>query len=64
MNLTNKLKQQLSDSGFNPENVVDIISINNKQKRTITTKFKFNDGSEHEIVENFIYYAARKNKKW
>jgi hypothetical protein len=59
-----ELKKRLLLEGIKPSDVINVETTNDKKKRTVTTKINFIDGSEYELVDDFIWYAARKNKKW
>ena len=59
-----ELSERLINEGINPLNVVNITTRNNKNKRQIITKITLSDDSEYELIDNFIYYAARNNKRW
>ena len=59
-----ELKKRLLTEGIEPSNVVDFTTANDKKKRTITTTIKLMDGTIHKLMDDFVWYAARKNKKW
>ena len=41
-----------------------ILIKNDKYKKTLVMKITCEDGSEYKLIDNFIVYAARKNKRW
>ena len=59
-----KLKERLIKEGINPDNVVKFTTENNKKTRKIITTITLIDGTQHKIIDNFIWYASRKNKRW
>ena len=64
MTVGDELKKRLLIEGIEPSNVIDFKTVNDKRKRINITKITLIDGSTYELVEDFIWYAARKNKKW
>lgn len=59
-----ELRKRLIDKGIDPSTVVNIITENDKYKRRVVIKITCVDGSKYELVDDFIVYAARKNKQW
>lgn len=59
-----EFKKRLLKEGIDPSDIVEFSTENNKSKRLCFTKITLKDGSKHELVDDFVYYAARKNKKW
>lgn len=59
-----ELKKRLTKEGINPDNVTGFITENDKNKRTIITTITLINGAEYKLKDNFIWYAARKNKRW
>ena len=63
-NLSDEIKENLISEGIDPSNVLSFVSKYNKFTNTITTRFILNDGKEHELIENCVWFASRKNKRW
>jgi cobalamin biosynthesis protein CbiG len=59
-----EMTKRLIDEGIDPLTVKDISTINDKKKRKIITTITFNDDSKRKLVNDFIWYASRKNKRW
>ena len=59
-----ELRKKLIEEGNDPSTVVNIITENDKYKKTLVMKITCEDGSEYKLIDNFIVYAARKNKRW
>lgn len=59
-----ELKKRLIEEGVEPSNVVSFTTHNDKKKQIITTNITLVDGTKHELHDDFIWYAARKNKTW
>lgn len=62
--ISDEFKERLIEEGINPDNVVKFTTENNKKTRKIITTITLIDGTEHKIIDNFIWYASRKNKQW
>lgn len=62
--ISNELTKKMVNNGIDPLNVMSITTKNNKKKRLIITEIILIDGSKYELIDDFIYYAARKNKRW
>jgi len=62
--ISDELKERLIEEGIDPLTVVNIITKNDKYKKTLIIKIICVDGSEYELLDDFIVYAARKNKQW
>lgn len=63
-NLSDEIKENLISKGIDPSNVLSFVSKYNKSTNTITTRFILNDGNKHELIENCVWFASRKNKRW
>ena len=59
-----EMTKRLIDEGIDPLLVKDISTINDKKKRKIFTTVTLNDDSQRILEDDFIWYAARKNKRW
>jgi len=59
-----ELRKKLIEKGIDPLKVINIITKNDKYKNLLITKIICVDGSEYELIDDFIIYAARKNKRW
>lgn len=64
MTIGEELKKRLLLEGIEPSDVVNVETVNDKNKRTVNTKIHLIDGTEYNLVDDFAWYAARKNKKW
>jgi len=64
MIVSEELKKILSEKGIEPLDIVNLTTVNDKNKRTVTTTITLIDGSVHKLVDNYVWYAARKNKQW
>lgn len=62
--ISDEFKERLIKEGINPDNVVKFTTENNKKTRKIITTITLIDGTQHKIIDNFIWYASRKNKRW
>ena len=60
--ISKELSERLINEGIDPLKVSKIDTINDKYKRKIITKITLVDGNEHELIDDFVYYAARKSK--
>lgn len=59
-----ELRKRLIEEGIDPLTVTNIITKNDKYKKLLVTKITCVNGSEYELIDDFIIYAARKNKQW
>ena len=59
-----EFKKRLVKEEIDPLSVVSFTTENDKYKRTIITTITFNDGTKRELIDNYTWYAARKNKRW
>jgi hypothetical protein len=57
--ISEDFKEILINEGIDPLNVVNFTTENDKNKKIITT-ITLIDGTEHKIIDNFVWYAARK----
>jgi len=64
MKVGDELKKRLAIEGIESSNIISFETSNDKKKRKIITKLLLIDGSTYELIDDFIWYAARKNKKW
>ena len=60
--ISKELSEKLINNGIDPLKVSKVDTINDKYKRKIITKITLVDGNEYELIDDFIYYAARKSK--
>jgi len=60
--LSDEIKQKLMDEGINPLQVKSFSTFNNTVSRLIITRIVMVDGTEKNIVEPFVWYAAKKDK--
>jgi len=59
-----ELRKRLIDKDVDLSTVVNIITENDKYKKRVVIKVICDDGSKYELVDDFVVYAARKNKRW
>ena len=59
-----EMKKRLIDEGLEPSTVKNITTVNDKKRRKIITTITFNDDTKHNLVDDFIWFAARDNKRW
>jgi len=59
-----ELRKRLIEKGIDPSTIVNIITENDKYKRRVVIKVICEDGGKYELVDDFVVYAARKNKRW
>jgi len=59
-----ELHKRLIKEGINPSDVEKVTTINDKLKRLIITKIILSDNSEHKLIDDYVFYASRKNKQW
>jgi len=64
MIISEEFREKLIESGIVPENVVKFTTENDKKTRKNITTITLIDGTVHKLIDDFIYYASRKNKKW
>jgi hypothetical protein len=64
MIISKEFKERLIAEGIEPSNIVNFATVNDKHKKTVITRITLIDGTVHELVDNHIWYAARKNKRW
>lgn len=64
MDISEEFKKRLITEGINPLNVVTITTVNDKYQKKIITTVTLIDDTEHKLVDNYIWYASRKNKRW
>ena len=64
MDISEEFKKRLITEGINPLNVVPITTVNDKYQKKIITTVTLIDDTEHKLVDNYIWYASRKNKRW
>lgn len=62
--ISDEFKERLIKEKINPEDIVKFTTENNKKTKKIITTITLIDGSEHKLVDNFVWYASRKNKRW
>ena len=56
--------KRLINEDIDPLTVKDISTVNDKKKRQIITTVTFNNGSKHDLIDDFVWYASRKDKSW
>ncbi len=64
MILSKEFTERLIAEGIEPSNVVNFTTINDKHKKTIATTITLIDGTIHKLVDDHIWYAARKNRRF
>ena len=64
MNISNEFKNVLINMEVDIHNIVKITTRNDKKKKLIITEITLLDGTKHEIINDYVWYAARKNKRW
>lgn len=62
--ISEEFKKRLIKEGIDPDNVVKFATENNKKARKIITTITLIDGTEHKLIDDFVQFAARKNKQW
>jgi len=62
--ISRDFKRRLIIEGIDPKNVLKISTKNNKNKGQIITEITLIDNSKHVIIDDFIYYAARKKRNY
>ena len=62
--ISDEFKERLLKEGIEPDNVVKFTTENNKKTRKIITTVTLIDGTERKIIDGFVWYAVRKNKRW
>jgi len=62
--MSEDFKKRLISENIDPNNVDKFITYNDRKRRKIITKLFLKDGKTYNLVDNFIWYAARKDKKW
>lgn len=63
MNLSKEFKKMLINYNVDPNNVVDMVTFNNKKTRKIITFFKLKNGQELSYEKDFLYFAHRPNDR-
>ena len=58
--ISEDFKKRLIEEGIDPLNVSKFITVNEKNKNTTTITFI--DGTEYKLIDDFIWYAARKKQ--
>lgn len=58
--ISEDFKERLISEGINPLNVVNFTTENYKNE--IITTITLIDGTEHKIINNLVFYAARKKQ--
>jgi len=64
MIISEEFKKRLIAEGIDPLNVMNVTTVNDKYKKTVITTITLIDGAVHKLVDNYIWYAARKDKRW
>lgn len=64
MNFSEDFKQKLKDHGIDHNDVLSISTINDKYKKLIITTVTLNDGTKRKLVEDYVWFSSRKNKRW
>ncbi|MDY0270143.1 hypothetical protein [Trichloromonas sp.] len=64
MIISEEFREKLIEAGIVPENVVKFTTENDKKTRKNITTITLIDGTVHKLIDDFIYYASIKNKKW
>ena len=60
--LSDEFKEKLINEGINPLDVKSFSTFNNKISRLVITRIILVDGTEKNLVEPFVWYAAKKDK--
>lgn len=60
--ISEDFKERLISEGINPLNVVNFTTENYKNQ--IITTITLIDGTEHKLINNFVFYAARKKQDY
>ena len=64
MYIGDEFKDVLINMGVDIHNVAKMRTRNDKKKKLIITEITLVDGTKHEIINDYVWYAARKNKRW
>jgi len=62
--ISEEFKKRLIEEGIEPLDVANFNTVNDKHKKTVVTTIILIDGTEHKLIDNYTWYAARKNKRW
>ena len=62
--ISEEFKKKLAKEGIDTDDVIEFITENDKNKKIIITKITLANGTKYELTDNFIWYAARKDKRW
>lgn len=62
--MSEDFKNRLITENIDPNEVDKFITYNDIKRRKIITKLFFKDGKTYNLIDDFVWYASRKNKKF
>ena len=62
--MSDDFKSRLISENIDPNEFINFITYNDIKRRKIITKLFYKNGKTYNLIDDFVWYASRKNKKF